>query len=418
MSNMITAPRGTKDILPTEVYKWHYIEALARGLAHDFGYSELRFPTFEHTELFIRGVGDTTDVVQKEMYTFNDKGNRSITLRPEGTASVVRSYLENSIYAAGLPAKMYYIIPNFRYEKPQAGRLREHHQFGVECFGAEGAEADAEIIAIGAEYLRRLGIKDYSLEINSIGCPNCRPQFHEALKGYFRDRQGELCDTCRDRLERNPLRILDCKSDICHKLSLNAPVGLDYLCSDCKEHLAKLLKILDAMDIKYTINPRIVRGLDYYTRTVFEFISNRDGLTVIGGGRYDGLVSSLGGQPTPGLGFGSGIERMLLALEAEGIEIPKPEATSVFVAVQSPEALIPVQVLVNNLRRLGISAEGDLLGRSLKAQMKYAGKSGAKYTIVVGGSELASGQIKIKNMATGEQLDCSLNSEAIANLVK
>jgi histidyl-tRNA synthetase len=415
---MITAPRGTKDILPAEVYKWHYIEALARGLAQDFGYSEIRFPTFEHTELFIRGVGDTTDVVQKEMYTFNDKGNRSITLRPEGTASVVRSYLENSIYSAGLPSKLYYIIPNFRYEKPQAGRLREHHQFGVECFGAEGAEADAEIIALGAEYLRRLGIRSYSLEINSIGCPNCRPQFHEALKGYFRDRQGELCDTCRDRLERNPLRILDCKSDICHKLSLEAPVGLDYLCSDCKEHMAKLLKILDAMDIKYTINPRIVRGLDYYTRTVFEFISSRDGLTVIGGGRYDGLVSALGGQPTPGLGFGSGIERMLLAIEAEGIEIPKPEATSVFVAVQSPEALIPVQVLVNSLRRLGISAEGDLLGRSLKAQMKYAGKSGAKFTIVVGGSELESGQIKIKNMATGEQLDCCLSPEAIAAIVK
>jgi histidyl-tRNA synthetase len=418
MSNEITAPRGTKDILPGEVYKWHYIEALARGLAHDFGYNELRFPTFEHTELFIRGVGDTTDVVQKEMYTFNDKGGRSITLRPEGTASVVRSYLENSIYAAGLPAKMYYIVPNFRYEKPQAGRLREHHQFGVECFGAEGPEADAEVIALGAEYLRRLGIKNYTLEINSIGCPNCRPAFHEALKGYFRDRQEELCETCRDRLERNPLRILDCKSEICHELSLKAPVGLDYLCGDCREHMSGLLKILDAMDIKYTINPRIVRGLDYYTRTVFEFISNRDGLTVIGGGRYDGLVSALGGQPTPGLGFGSGIERMLLALEAEGIEIPKPEATSVFVAVQSPEALIPVQALVNNLRRLGVSAEGDLLGRSLKAQMKYAGKSGVKYTIVVGGSELESGQIKIKNMASGEQLDCSLNPEAIAQIVK
>jgi histidyl-tRNA synthetase len=286
------------------------------------------------------------------------------------------------------------------------------------CFGAEGPEADAEVIALGAEYLRRLGIKNYTLEINSIGCPNCRPAFHEALKGYFRDRQEELCETCRDRLERNPLRILDCKSEICHELSLKAPVGLDYLCGDCREHMSGLLKILDAMDIKYTINPRIVRGLDYYTRTVFEFISNRDGLTVIGGGRYDGLVSALGGQPTPGLGFGSGIERMLLALEAEGIEIPKPEATSVFVAVQSPEALIPVQALVNNLRRLGVSAEGDLLGRSLKAQMKYAGKSGVKYTIVVGGSELESGQIKIKNMASGEQLDCSLNPEAIAQIVK
>jgi histidyl-tRNA synthetase len=419
MPAIINAPRGTKDVLPSEVYKWHYLEGIARGTAHDFGYSELRFPTFEHTELFVRGVGDTTDVVQKEMYTFNDKGGRSISLRPEGTASVVRSYLENSIYAAGLPAKMYYVIPNFRYEKPQAGRLREHHQFGVECFGAEGPEADAEVISLGAEYLRRLGIKSYVLEINSIGCPNCRPAFHEALRGYFRDRQGELCDTCRDRLERNPMRILDCKSDVCQGLSQNAPVGLDYLCGECRDHLAKVCSYLDSIKLKYTVNPRIVRGLDYYTRTVFEFISVPIGnLTVIGGGRYDGLVSSLGGQPTPALGFGSGIERMLLAMEAEGVVIPPPNPVRVFVASQSPDANKAVQILVQGLRAAHISAESDLLGRSLKAQMKYAGKSGAEFTVVIGGYELETGIIKVKNMTTGEQSECALNPEAVAAIVR
>ncbi len=421
MPEPISAPRGTRDILPSEVYKWHYVEGIARSAARDFGYAEIRFPTFEHTELFVRGVGDTTDVVQKEMYTFNDKGGRSISLRPEGTASVVRSYLENSIYAAGLPAKMYYISPNFRYEKPQAGRLREHHQFGVECFGAEGPEADAEVIALGAEYLRRLGIKDCALELNTLGCPNpgCRPAFQEALKAYFRERRGELCGTCRDRLERNPLRILDCKDEACRELSRGAPLGPDYLCPECREHLEKVGSYLDAMGLKHSINPRLVRGLDYYTRTVFEFVSRPiGGLAVIGGGRYDGLVSELGGQPTPALGFGSGIERMLLALEAGGVEIPKPEPLRVFVAAQAPEAHKAVMSLTNGLRRLRISAECDLMGRSLKAQMKYAGKSGAEYAIVVGGGELETGVIKLRDMATGAQTDCPLDPEAIAALIK
>ena len=416
MSVLISAPRGTRDVAPSESYKWHYIENTARSVAADFGFSEIRFPAFEHTELFIRGVGDTTDVVQKEMYTFTDKGGRSISLRPEGTASVVRSYLENSLYASGLPCKMYYIVPNFRYEKPQAGRLREHHQFGVECFGSERPEADAEIISLAAEYLRRLGVKNVELEINSIGCSDCRPAYHAALKDYFRARESELCDTCRDRLERNPMRILDCKSEQCRAAAEAAPLVTDYLCRDCRAHFETLQSLLAAHAIAFKVNPRIVRGLDYYSRTVFEFISSAIGAqgTVIGGGRYDGLVSQLGGSPTPALGFGSGIERMMLVMEAEGVVIPRPETTAVFVACQSGEALAAVSALVNSLRRLGVSAECDLMGRSLKAQMKYAGKT-ARFTVVVGPSELESGMASIKDMSTGESSPCPLTAEAIAS---
>ncbi len=419
MSVLISAPRGTRDVVPSESYKWHFVENTARSVAADFGFSEIRFPTFEHTELFIRGVGDTTDVVQKEMYTFTDKGGRSISLRPEGTASVVRSYLENSVYASGLPAKMYYIVPNFRYEKPQAGRLREHHQFGVECFGSERPEADAEIISLAAEYLRRLGVKNVSLEINSIGCSECRPAYHAALKDYFRARSGELCDTCRDRLERNPMRILDCKSEPCRAAAADAPLVTDYLCPECRGHFETLQSLLSAHGIAFTVNPRIVRGLDYYSRTVFEFVSSAIGAqgTVIGGGRYDGLVSQLGGAPTPALGFGSGIERMLLVMEAEGVVIPRPQTVSVFVACQSGEALAAVSALVNSLRRLGVSAECDLMGRSLKAQMKYAGKN-ARFTVVVGQSELDSGEAMLKDMASGALNTCALTPEAIADAVK
>lgn len=418
MANMITAPRGTKDITPDEVYKWHYIETIARRVAEDFGFREIRFPTFEHTELFVRGVGDTTDVVQKEMYTFEDRAGRSITLRPEGTASVARSYLENSLYSAGLPVKAYYIAPNFRYEKPQSGRLREHHQFGIECFGASGPQADSEIIALGAEYLARLGIRDVVLEINSIGCPDCRKDFHNALLSYFGGKHEKLCPTCLDRLNRNPLRILDCKNENCRSIVADAPVGLDYLCGDCGTGFKKLQDYLDAMGISYRVNPRIVRGLDYYTGTVFEFISTAgEGLTVIGGGRYDGLVSQLGGQPTPGLGFGSGIERMLLAMEAQGIEIPKPEGIQVFVASQSPESEMTVQTLVYELRKLGIAAERDITGRGLKAQMKYADRIGARYTAVIGESELSSGKIKLKNMKTGELTERKMDAGSISELL-
>lgn len=417
MANMISAPRGTKDVTPDQVYKWHYIEAIARRTAEDFGFREIRFPTFEHTELFVRGVGDTTDVVQKEMYTFVDKGGRSISLRPEGTASVVRSYLENSLYAAGLPVKVYYIAPVFRYEKPQSGRFREHHQFGIECFGAGGPEADSEVIALGAEYLSRLGLKKVELEINSIGCSECRVDFHKALREYFGGKRDMLCSTCLTRLDRNPMRILDCKEEDCKSIASDAPEVLNYLCRDCREHFEKLQACLDSMDISYRINPRIVRGLDYYTGTVFEFISSLDGLTVIGGGRYDGLVFQLGGKHTPGLGFGSGIERMLMALEAEGIKIPKPDGVSIFVASQNEKTNMAVQVLVNSLRKLGLSAERDITGRSLKAQMKYSDRLGARYTVVIGESELETGIIKLKDMKSGEETECKMSAEDIFKLL-
>lgn len=420
MANQISAPRGTKDVSPSEVYKFQFIEDAARSVAEDFGFKEIRFPTFEHTELFLRGVGDTTDVVQKEMYTFEDKGGRSITLRPEGTASVVRSFLENSLYGGGLPVKTYYLAPNFRYEKPQAGRLREHHQFGVECFGAEGPQADAEVIDLAKTYMDRLGIKDVRLEINSLGCPECRPAFQQALREHFAGRENELCETCRDRLERNPLRILDCKSKVCQEISKGAPVGLDYLCSDCRDHFETLKGYLDAMGIEYSVNPNIVRGLDYYTRTVFEYVSTDIGAkgTVCGGGRYDGLVTKLGGAPVPALGFGSGIERMLLVMEFEGAEIPEPEGYSIFIAAMGERAELEAQVLVSRLRKMGVSAQRDICSRGLKAQMKYAGKTGAKFSAVLGDNEIDSGRVTVKNMATGGQADCGLDALEIKNLVQ
>ena len=411
----ITAPRGTKDVLPSESYKWHYLESVLRRTAANFGYKEIRFPTFEHTELFLRGVGDTTDVVQKEMYTFEDKGGRSITLRPEGTASVVRSYIENSIFSGGLPVKVYYIAPNFRYEKPQAGRLREHHQFGVEHFGTEDAGADAELIALAHSFLTALGISGVKLEINSIGCPECRPAYHRALKEYFEDRREELCGTCRERLEKNPMRILDCKSPVCRQIAENAPKCIDYLCADCSDHFEKVRRYLDKLEIAFEVNPRIVRGLDYYTRTVFEFSSDSLGAqsAVCAGGRYDGLVQTLGGSPTPGLGFGSGLERLLLVMQAQGIEIPEEDSTDIFVCALGEEAVDLSLKLVNDLRHRNVRAERDTLSRSLKAQMKYADKLGARYTLVLGDEELSLGRAKLRDMRTGEQKDTEISAAAI-----
>jgi len=420
MELLTTAPRGTQDVLPEEVYKWRHVEHVARSVARDFGFMEIRFPTFEHTELFLRGVGDTTDVVQKEMYTFLDKGGRSVSLRPEGTASVVRSYLEHSLYAGGLPVKVFYIAPNFRYEKPQAGRLREHHQFGVECFGAQGPEADAEVIGLAAVYIARLGLRQVSLELNSIGCPECRPRFHDALRAYFQARESELCGTCKDRLSRNPLRILDCKNEVCAQIAKDAPVVTDYLCADCGAHLADVTRYLAAMGISCRLNPRIVRGLDYYTRTVFEFVSAQIGAqgTILGGGRYDGLVSALGGSPTAGLGFGSGIERMLLTMEAEGAAIPEPAGFDLFVAALGGAADEAAQVLVHALRQRGVSAQRDLTGRGLKAQMKYANRIRARYSMVLGENELATGTANLKDMSTGKEISCTLTPEAIASAIK
>ena len=342
MALVTKAIKGTKDVLPKEVHKNQYIEATALDIAEKFGYKEIRTPMFEHTELFQRGVGDTTDVVQKEMYTFDDKGGRSITLRPEGTAGAVRSYLENGLCNEALPQKVCYVGPCFRYEKPQAGRLREFHQFGVECFGTASPLADAELISLGKSIFDTLEVKDISLEINSIGCPTCRAEYHKALKEYFSSRKDELCDTCRDRLDRNPMRILDCKSPVCSEIAKDAPVVTDYLCEECDEHFKKVQEYLKAMHIDYTINPKIVRGLDYYTKTVFEFISNSIGAqgTVAGGGRYDGLVDELGGQKTPSLGFAMGLERLMMLMDAQNAPFPDASAPDLFVVALGDKATL------------------------------------------------------------------------------
>ena len=419
MADLILKPKGTNDILPNDSYRWHFIESVLRKTAADFGYREIRFPTIEYTELFVRGVGDTTDVVQKEMFTFSDRGGRSITLRPEGTASVVRSFLENSLYGAGLPVKCFYIAPNFRGEQPQAGRYREFYQFGVEYLGSPLPSADAEVIGIYAVILERLGIKNIKLNINSIGCPKCRPDFHAELKAYFKAREVELCETCLGRMDKNPMRILDCKSPDCKKIAEDSPIGLDFLCDECKEHFEKTKTMLEAMGISYNIDPKIVRGLDYYTRTVFEFISTDLGAqsTVCGGGRYDGLVETLGGQPTPGMGFASGLERLLMIMDAQGIIIPEPEGCRIFIAALGEGAEMPVQKLVHDLRKLGVRAERDTIGRGLKAQMKYADKLGAAYSMVVGDNELNEGKAKIKDMSTGGHFECMLTADDIINAI-
>ncbi len=412
MALITKAIKGTKDVLPKDVHKNQYIETTALDIASKFGYKEIRTPVFEHTELFQRGVGDTTDVVQKEMYTFDDKGGRSITLRPEGTAGAVRSYLENGLCNEALPQKVCYLTSCYRYEKPQAGRLREFHQFGVECFGSASPLADAEIIALAKSLFDTLGVKDLSLEINSIGCPTCRAEYHKALKEYFSSRKDELCDTCKSRLDRNPMRILDCKSPICHEISEGAPVVIDYLCDECKEHFENVQKYLKAQNIEYTINPQIVRGLDYYTKTVFEFVSNSIGAqgTVCGGGRYDGLVEELGGQHTPSLGFGMGIERLMLLMEAQGCEFPEAEKPDLFIVALGEKATLKAVEIAKDMREEGFSALLDLNQRSVRAQMKYADKLGAKFNVVIGDNEVETKNAKLKNMQTGEETEINLDT--------
>lgn len=412
MALITKAIKGTKDVLPKDVHKNQYIEATALDIASKFGYKEIRTPVFEHTELFQRGVGDTTDVVQKEMYTFDDKGGRSITLRPEGTAGAVRSYLENGLCNEALPQKVCYLISCYRYEKPQAGRLREFHQFGVECFGSASPLADAEIIALAKSLFDTLGVKDLSLEINSIGCPTCRAEYHKALKEYFSSRKDELCDTCKSRLDRNPMRILDCKSPICHEIAEGAPVVIDYLCDECKEHFENVQKYLKAQNIEYTINPQIVRGLDYYTKTVFEFVSNSIGAqgTVCGGGRYDGLVEELGGQHTPSLGFAMGIERLMLLMEAQGCEFSKAEKPDLFIVALGEKATLKAVEIAKDMREEGFSALLDLNQRSVRAQMKYADKLGAKFNVVIGDNEVEAKTAKLKNMQTGEETEINLDT--------
>lgn len=412
MALITKAIKGTKDVLPKDVHKNQYIEATALDIASKFGYKEIRTPVFEHTELFQRGVGDTTDVVQKEMYTFDDKGGRSISLRPEGTAGAVRSFLENGLCNEALPQKVCYLTSCYRYEKPQAGRLREFHQFGVECFGTTSPLADAEIIALAKSIFDTLGVRDLSLEINSIGCPKCRAEYHKALKEYFASRKDELCDTCKGRLDRNPMRILDCKSPICHEIAQGAPVVIDYLCDECKEHFEKVQKYLDAQNIEYKINPQIVRGLDYYTKTVFEFVSNSIGAqgTVCGGGRYDGLVEELGGQHTASLGFAMGLERLMLLMEAQDCEFPQAEKPDLFIVALGEKATLKAVEIAKDMREEGFSALLDLNQRSVRAQMKYADKLGAKFNVVIGDNEVENKIAKLKNMQTGEETEINLDT--------
>ncbi len=410
MALVTKAIKGTQDILPDVVYKNQFIEQTLRDIAAKFGFREIRTPVFEHTELFQRGVGETTDVVQKEMYTFDDKGGRSITLRPEGTAGAARAFLEHGLFNEALPQKLCYVLNCYRYEKPQAGRWREFQQFGVEMLGAAHPAADAEVISLANEIFAFLGVEGIELQLNSIGCPECRKNYHAALKEYFESRKDELCPTCLGRLEKNPMRILDCKSPVCKEIAEGAPAIIDYICEDCSKHFESVKKYLDKMNIEYSVNPRIVRGLDYYTRTVFEFVSTDIGAqgTVCGGGRYDGLIEELGGPHVPSLGFGLGTGRLLMLLEAQGIELPKPSGCDIYIAPMGENASYEAAAIVADLRAGGISAQTDVVGRSLKAQMKFADKIGAKYTMVLGDDEIASGKAKIKNMDSGEATEVEL----------
>ena len=407
---MINIPKGTKDVLPFESYKWHYVENTVKKIASDYCLNEIRTPVFEHTELFLRGVGETTDVVNKEMYTFLDKGERSITLKPEGTSGVARSFIENGLFNNAMPLKMYYITPVFRYENPQKGRLREHHQFGVEVYGGAGADTDAEVIKLAYTVLKKCGLS-VKLYINSMGCPECRKKYNEALKGYFADKLDKLCPTCRERYYKNPLRILDCKEEGCKALCKDAPKIVDYLCDDCSSHFKKLQELLTDCGVAYEINPFIVRGLDYYTKTVFEFVTTALGSqgTVCGGGRYDNLISELGGTPTCGVGFGMGIERLLMLMEAENVVIPMHENVKLYIASMGDEAYKKAFEIASELRDKDVKAEIDHAGRGIKAQFKYADKIRAENVVTLGDNELLTGVAQIKNMADGKLTEIKIS---------
>ena len=404
----VQAPKGTKDMLPQDAYKWHFVENKFRERAKFYGMREIRTPMFEHTDLFLRGVGDTTDIVQKEMYTFNDKGNRSITLKPEGTAPVVRAFIENRLFNEAQPTKLYYAIPCFRYENVQKGRLRQFHQFGTEVFGSKEPSMDAEVIAFAMEFLKSLGLKSLSLNINNLGCPNCRPKYNEALKKFLEENYDDLCGLCQSRFEKNPMRILDCKNKNCGEITKNAPIILDYMCEECDTHFTEVKKYLDALNIPYTVDPGIVRGLDYYTKTIFEILN--DDFTVCGGGRYDRLIEQLGGPEMPAVGFGLGIERLLLTLQNEGIEIPNEGLYDLYIGARGEDGKLASFKLANALRTRGIKTEINHMGRSLKAEMKYANKIGAKFTVVLGDDELQTGNAKFKRMSDGEQFEVNLNN--------
>ena len=412
---MVTsAPKGTKDILPEQVYKWQYVEEKFAELCERYGFKEIRTPVFEHTELFTRGVGDTTDIVQKEMYTFEDHGHRSITLKPEGTSPAVRAFIEHKQYAEVQPTKYYYVTPCYRYEKPQAGRLREFHQFGIETFGTGDMLADAEVICFANDFLSEMGVTDIRLRINSVGCPECRKKHREALKDFLKPNYDKLCNTCKDRYERNPMRIIDCKSPECQEIVKGAPMMIDYLCDDCREAFEDLQRNLDALGIEYEVDPTIVRGLDYYTKTAFEFVTDAIGAqgTVCGGGRYDHLVEEVGGPPIPGVGFGLGIERLLLLMENLGVEIPEPDAVDAFIAVMGDEAKAWGLKLLRELRQKGHKVQMDTLARNVKGQFKYANRLGARYTVVIGDDEIKAGVVSLKEMATSEQREVKMENLA------
>ncbi|MCI6911421.1 MAG: histidine--tRNA ligase [Veillonellaceae bacterium] len=411
---LTNAPRGTKDILPDTVGDWNYVEGEIRELCRRFGYSEIRTPIFEHTELFQRGIGEGTDVVDKEMYTFTDRGERSITLRPENTASAVRAYLQNKLYAQSNLVKLFYIGSMFRYDRPQAGRMREFHQFGVEALGEANPAVDAEVILLAMNLLEGLGLKDLELSINSVGCPKCRSKYRTMLQDFFRDKLEDLCEDCRSRFERSPLRILDCKKDSDKPYMADAPKITDCLCEECAEHFAKLKGLLTSAGISFTHDPRLVRGLDYYTKTAFEIKYPPLGAqsAVAGGGRYDGLIEEMGGNPTPAVGFATGLERLLLALESQNLLPEKNRSVDAYVVALGETAQAEGFKLLNSLRQQGLSAAMDFAGRSMKAQMKQANKLGAKYSVILGEDEISEGVVMLRSMEDSSQAKVPMNQVA------
>ena len=400
----IAAPRGTKDILPEEMSRWHAVENLFASVCQRYGYGEIRVPTFEQTELFARGVGGSTDIVRKEMYTFEDKGGRSMTLRPEGTAGIARAYIENGMASLPSPVKLYYDMSFFRYEKMQKGRYREFWQLGCENFGSSSAYADAEVIALLDTFFTELRLDERQLELGSIGCPDCRPEFIKALRAHFEPNLAKMCADCEERFELNPLRILDCKEEGCQPFIESAPSQLDYLCPDCADHFDKLKTALDELGIAYNINRSMVRGLDYYTRTVFEYVSTHVGTqgSICGGGRYDGLVEMLGGKATPAGGFAMGIERLLLEVEAQGVDLPAAEAPDLYI-VSFPDTAVSAMALTQRLIRSGLMVQTDVMERSFRAQMKQADRSGARYMLLLGAEELSKREFLLKRLADGSE---------------
>jgi histidyl-tRNA synthetase len=415
------APRGTRDILPAETGMWQFFEEKVREVSRLFGYSEIRTPIFEHTELFLRGVGEVTDIVSKEMYTFTDRGQRSLTLRPEGTASVARAYLEHKMQGEAQPVKLYYVGPMFRYDRPQAGRYRQFHQYGVEVFGASDPTVDAEVIALPLSFFRSLGLKDFTLHINSVGCPKCRGEYRQQLQASLKEIVGELCKDCAERYDKNPMRILDCKNEQCQELTKDVPAQLELLCEECADHFAAVREALDALGESYIVNPRLVRGLDYYTKTAFEIMSSELGAqsTICGGGRYDHLLSTIGGPDVPGIGFAMGIERVLLAMEAAGVQPRADRGTDVFVATAGVAAAEALKVTLA-LRQAQVAADKDYLGRSLKAQLKYANRLGVRFLVILGAEEMQNGQATLRDMQTGEQETVTLAAltERVVALVR